>query len=143
MNIGFTGTQRGLTEFQKQTLTDIVNSLPLVKCTFNFGMCWGADTEAYHIIKESVRDIKIIGYPGTVTQSTSMKVDVLNPVEKFLIRNRKIVDNSQLLIVCPKNDKEELRSGTWATYRYARKTNTDCIIIIYPTEAIGTSIITS
>lgn len=38
-----------------------------------------------------------------------------------LKRDRKIVAIVDVLIAAPKTDKEVLRSGTWATIRYARK----------------------
>ena len=37
-----------------------------------------------------------------------------------LVRNRDIVAAVDVLIAAPLVDKEELRSGTWATIRYAR-----------------------
>ena len=41
--------------------------------------------------------------------------------KRYLERNRDIVDACDILIACPRTLKEELRSGTWATVRYARK----------------------
>jgi hypothetical protein len=38
-----------------------------------------------------------------------------------LERNRKIVGATEVLVNCPGEAKERLRSGTWATIRYARK----------------------
>lgn len=37
-----------------------------------------------------------------------------------LARNRRIVAAVDVLIAAPETDREELRSGTWATIRYAR-----------------------
>ncbi len=39
----------------------------------------------------------------------------------YLERNRDIVDASEVLIACPSTREEVMRSGTWATVRYARK----------------------
>ena len=48
-----------------------------------------------------------------------------------LVRNHKIVGAVHLLIATPKTDKEELRSGTWATIRYAKKVRLSTCIV-YP-----------
>ena len=49
----------------------------------------------------------------------------------YLERNKEIVASSNLLIACPVGDKEELRSGTWSTVRFARKICTE-LVIVYP-----------
>ena len=49
------------------------------------------------------------------------KFTELSP-KPYLKRNHDIVDACDALIVLPKDpEKKELRSGTWATYRYALK----------------------
>ena len=37
----------------------------------------------------------------------------------YLTRNKQIVDASEVLVACPQSAKEEMRSGTWSTVRYA------------------------
>jgi predicted Rossmann fold nucleotide-binding protein DprA/Smf involved in DNA uptake len=39
----------------------------------------------------------------------------------YLVRNRDIVDVCNLLLATPGGTVEQLRSGTWATIRYARR----------------------
>ena len=39
----------------------------------------------------------------------------------YLVRNRLIVRHTDILVACPLNMFEEVRSRTWATVRYARK----------------------
>lgn len=51
--------------------------------------------------------------------------DPLPPLE----RNHRIVDACDVLIACPKDAQEQLRSGTWATVRYARKQGKRVIVI--------------
>ena len=46
-----------------------------------------------------------------------------------LDRNRDIVDACDVLIATPKDFVEELRSGTWATVRYARKQRKPLVIV--------------
>jgi hypothetical protein len=45
----------------------------------------------------------------------------VRPALDYLDRNHAIVDAVHALIAAPKGSKEERRSGTWATVRYARK----------------------
>jgi hypothetical protein len=51
------------------------------------------------------------------------------PVEPYLERNKRIVDNVTLLIATPKEFHHTLRSGTWSTIRYAWKKKIDVVII--------------
>ena len=51
--------------------------------------------------------------------------------KEYLVRNHNIVDSTDMLIGCPKEMQEQLRSGTLATIRYAKKKNKK-IIIIFP-----------
>jgi len=53
------------------------------------------------------------------------------PEADYLARNHFIVAYSEELVAAPKSNKEELRSGTWATIRYARKRKR-MVTIIYP-----------
>jgi len=48
-----------------------------------------------------------------------------------LARNRDIVNMSDILIAAPGEKAEVLRSGTWATIRYARKMSRK-LLVIYP-----------
>lgn len=57
--------------------------------------------------------------------------DEVLPVKPFLERNRDLVNPCGLLLVIPEGDTETLRSGTWSTYRYAKKIH-KFRIIIYP-----------
>ena len=51
----------------------------------------------------------------------------LDPAD-YLVRNRAIVDAADVMIACP-DGPERLRSGTWATIRYARKVGKDLCVI--------------
>jgi hypothetical protein len=44
----------------------------------------------------------------------------IKPAKAPLVRNRDIVTASEMMIACPAQPDEIQRSGTWATYRYAR-----------------------
>jgi hypothetical protein len=51
------------------------------------------------------------------------------PEAPFLKRNKNIVDYTDLLVACPNGFEEVIRSGTWATWRYAVKQEKLWIII--------------
>jgi len=48
-----------------------------------------------------------------------------------LERNRAIVDETDILLAAPLESEEQLRSGTWATVRYARKQH-KTVLVIFP-----------
>jgi len=129
MKIGFTGTRHQLTDIQVELLESTLTELYEEGSTLSHGMCAGADEIANRLAKEI--GYSTIGRPGNVSQSNSMTVDVKYPVEPYLKRNREIVDSSQIIIAIPNSMKEKVRSGTWATIRYAR-TKGVRVIIIYP-----------
>ena len=130
MKIGFTGTQKGITESQKLKLIEIlVKNQPVY---FHHGDCVGADANAHNIVKNHIRFYKIIIHPSIQKiKRTFCHGDDCRNAKPCLERNKDIVDETDLLITCPKGFKEELRSGTWSTIRYAIKQRKK-ILIIYP-----------
>lgn len=149
MKIGFTGTQRGMTEFQKKEL-----EFHLKDCTeFVHGDCIGSDEQANQVaFNLGIKFFTI--FPPTDSKKRAFcwnsSRDLLNdnaqwvdmlcpsgitvkvrwmPKEDYLKRNQRIVDNVTKLIATPKEFEHSLRSGTWATIRYAWKVKRDIVII--------------
>ena len=131
LEIGFTGTREGLTAQQKESLAGIVLSLSFGHDQINLhhGDCVGADRDA--VLLFHAAGAWIIGHPPKNPKLRArIESDEEHPTADYIDRNHAIVDCSGLLIGCPKSDVEELRSGTWATIRYARRR---CpTIIIWP-----------
>ena len=130
MIIGFTGTRKGLTPAQDITLHKLLNNYKDKKrhVRLHHGDCVGADETCYHICK--MLFINVVAHPPTldIHRAFTRFNDLdLKPLP-YLERNKKIVDSSKLLIACPKG-KEQQRSGTWSTVRYARKQGKNIIII--------------
>ena len=130
MRIGFTGTREGMAWPQYFTLTGILLELLDEDPVFTHGDCLGADAEAAEIARA-------LGYQALVQPCDIARmrahVDglvVLAPLPP-LERNKNIVDFCDILLACPKEEKEKKRSGTWSTVRYARRTWTQHYII-YP-----------
>ena len=130
--IGFTGTQHGMSEEQK---TALAKTLVFLNGEFHHGSCIGADEEAHEIVRRFV-DIRIIIHPPK-NESKMAKVtgDESRIAKDYLERNHDIVNETERLIACPKSETEELRSGTWATVRYAIKMKKP-VTIIYPSGLI-------
>ena len=163
--IGFTGTRKGITEFQgemlEQMLTGFIDS---VRQPINVihGGAEGADRSFHRIIctgggyglaegdSFDVEQVDII--PSTVPDTDgSSSYDmwelavflgmrdvecILHDAKPPLVRNKDIVNASDVMLCCPSGE-EVRRSGTWATIRYAKTAlSCDSVIIIYPCGGI-------
>ena len=141
-NIGFTGARTGMTQIQKTMVTTLLKNyeglinVSALRC--HHGDCVGSD-EQFHDLAYAVANTLIMVYPSTDEKLRAFCFGkkphppgrVFESAPKpYLTRNRDIVKASQFLIACP-NGKEQLRSGTWSTIRYARKKQ-KLGIIIYP-----------
>jgi hypothetical protein len=92
------------------------------------GCCVGVDEQAHWFALEA--GVGSIGHPP-INKSLMMRIDGLavqfdgfRPAKPYLDRNRDIVDESEVLIVVPKEEPVEglqATGGTWYTYRYARR----------------------
>lgn len=131
MKIGFTGTQIGLTDFQLNSLIEIVSGLDDITESHE-GDCIGADEEFVAVCRAIIPDTIIHCHPPSKADKQAFaEYDIMHNKYEFLVRNRHIVRESDLMIACPKWTKEILRSGTWATVRFARKQGKP-IVIIWP-----------
>jgi nucleoside 2-deoxyribosyltransferase len=135
LKIGFTGTQEGMKVRQLRCVGQallchcLVEYLPL---NFHHGDCIGADEQAHNLARALW--FKVFIHPAddesrrAFCKALPERVSTPKP---FLMRNKDIVDQTDVLIAAPKAMEEEVRSGTWATVRYARKLNRP-IYICYP-----------
>ena len=130
VSVGFTGTRHGMTEKQKSSFRELIGKLR--PCRFSHGDCIGADSDAHDIVRETLKDCYISLFPPIYSDKRAFKeADFTFEKDEYLARNRKIVDNSAIMVAAPGENTEQLRSGTWSTVRYARKKNRN-IRIIYP-----------
>lgn len=74
---------------------------------------------------------RCVGHPASNVgiKRVHNKFDEEREEKPPLIRNKDIVNESDILIAAPNSFKELLGSGTWATVRYARKNNKKIYII--------------
>ena len=129
MKVGFTGTRKGLTDKQKELLTEFFKNNIITE--LHHGDAPGSDTEAHVIFLSIYPNAKVVLYPSDLERANNKAPNLIEyrPTPP-LKRNEDIVRNCNLLIVCPKSEKEEKRSGTWATYRHAKSINKPIKILV-------------
>jgi hypothetical protein len=131
MDIGFTGTQKGMTQKQKDSFYTLLKKLEQYSkdndIWLHHGDCIGADADAVHIVEQL--HAEFICSPFVVHQHPPINdskraftnYDYKSAEKPYLERNKDIVQASTLLIATPAEPTEQLRSGTWSTIRHARR----------------------
>jgi len=124
IEIGFTGTRQGMTIPQHAALVKIMLSYrKMTEASFmwHHGLCIGSDEQCHNLA--TIFDFYIFGHPpineDLVAELTGFRG--LAPAKGYIARNHTIVDSTEILIATPHELKEQVRSGTWATIRYAKK----------------------
>lgn len=121
--LGFSGTQVGMTSAQGAELYYLLVERQGdygKELEFHHGQCIGADEQALRMAKHL--GIWTVSHPPLRQAKMSLETsDLTLPAEDYLDRNRSIVVASDEMVICPKEPTEVLRSGTWTTYRYAKK----------------------
>ena len=125
--VGFTGTKRGMTDSQKIEFKKwIRDQQPRL---FHHGDCVGADAEAHDIVWDMIHEeglnCSIVIHPPIDEKFRAFKGEnqgfiTILPPTSYLSRNKAIVRAASILAATPRRIQEQLRSGTWATIRYAR-----------------------
>ena len=127
--VGFTGTRRGLTEKQRHRLKMALCHSGV--CEFHHGDCVGADQEAAELVAAFGRSRIVVHPPSVSSQRAYTPWGTARTPKGYLERNRDIVRETQVLVGCPGEQQEILRSGTWATIRFAIKLGRP-ILLIFP-----------
>lgn len=123
ITVGFTGTQHGMKIVQLRALQQFMMQHFWEWKDVAHGDCDGADEEFHLLCRELFPDLPIHIFPPEIdTHRAYCKgAKVVHPPKPFLERNHDIVDSSDFMLAAPLTMREVLRSGTWATVRYARK----------------------
>lgn len=139
MKIGFTGTRNGMNEIQAKTLVQLFTGFREFdkKITeFYLGDCVGADMQSGHLIfKHAKNPFKCYLLPSDIP-SMQGHLEIHYPCVRLppkppLERDVDLVISIEILFATPKENIEQIRSGTWYTIRQAKKQGKD-IYIIYP-----------
>lgn len=131
MIVGFTGTQCGMTSRQKERLCAKLIELDVTE--FHHGDCIGADEQADNIARTIGGIVIVIHPPNNDSKRAFCERRGLSKVcepKPYLDRNHDIVDESEMMFATPGQRIEQLRSGTWATIRYARKVKKPGVILL-------------
>lgn len=137
IHVGFTGTQSGMTGAQQREVYLLLLDV-LCATDLHHGDCINADDQADQIAQElDIRRHLHIPTNGTRRARCILRegLDVTYAPLPYLQRNRAIVDATEALIAAPKEMTETLRSGTWATIRYARRQGKP-LFIVWPDGTI-------
>ena len=118
MRIGFTGTQRGMTDAQRTALKTVLTERGAT--VLHHGDCIGADAQAHEIAVSMSCEI-VIHPPIVETKRAWKHAARTHRPKSYLARNKDIVRDTEMLVAMPGENMEQIRSGTWSTVRFARK----------------------
>lgn len=132
--VGFTGTQVGMTRKQIDNLRAQLPHLMIGTAPFEFhhGDCIGADAEAHEVALACGYEIVIHPPEYESKRAFCSGAASVKPPRPYLERNHDIVNAADVLIAAPRTLQEEVRSGTWATVRYWKKTGKQGGVILAP-----------
>lgn len=117
-HVGFTGSRTKPTAEQVDWLTTQLTRLRADGFrVLHHGDCEGADAMAHGIARGL--GYEVVVHPPTVRKYRAFCVgDSILPPKPFIERNHDIVDAVEAMLALP-SGPEQMRSGTWATIRYA------------------------
>lgn len=138
LHIGFTGTRRGMNEFQYNKVNDLLKRLARIyqslrderELIAHHGDCLGSDVQFHDLAADA-------GYYTHVHPPVNSRLRAYAPgtytdqPKSYRIRNQDIVRCADLLIATPhrhEKDGASTYSGTWATVRIARQRNVPYVI---------------
>lgn len=159
MIVGLIGSQKGMTNFQKDEFRKLIKIYGATELTH--GDCIGSDKESNEIaLDERIKNYTL--FPSTLTAKRAflfIQGQLLQPTWEWfelesviyglirvrraspkapLDRNQDIVNYCGILIATPKEFKHTVRSGTWATIRLGwvreKRDKNFKVIVIPPLE---------
>lgn len=138
MNVGFTGTHHGMTEAQLTTVTRLLATFSPRISGMGHGDCIGADAQ-FHQVASKLGLLHLMTiHPPIDPKRRAFCVGAMQvlPALPYLVRDKKIVQDCSVLLATPHTAWEQLRSGTWATVRYARKSGKE-VRLIWPDGSVS------
>lgn len=128
----FTGPEQGLTPRQFQVCRSALTANGVT--TLCVGDCIGADAQ----ITDLAHELRIATdcHPPSNPAKRAFTTGHwrVHPPRPYLVRNHDMVDDGEFLLAAVTGRRELLRSGYWATIRYARKIR-KARVIVYPDGA--------
>lgn len=123
--LGVTGTRQGLSQAQRFAAHRLLVDIGPTR--LHHGDCIGVDVQI-HVMATKLGIPITVHPPDIRTYRAFTRGDQMTEPLPYLVRDRIIVDTCTLLLAVP-NGPEKLRSGTWATVRYARKQHRRIVIL--------------
>lgn len=125
MIVGFTGSRLGMSDWQRHHLRVELHRAGATQ--LHHGDCIGSDKQAHEIGRQL--GLKVVGHPPSADGLRAFcDCDELRPMEPYLVRNRSIVLESELVIGAP-DAPPVRRSGTWNTIRLAVRMHVPVIVL--------------
>ena len=137
MNVGVTASSTVITSMQEHMLRFWLQGIYNRRgeaSWFHHGDCIEGDAKAHDIAVDI--GFKVHTHPPTNDSKRAFKMSNRQSKPKeYLVRNREIVDDVQLMFVLPDSMQEKLRSGTWSTYRYTKACK-KAYVVIFPDGSV-------
>jgi hypothetical protein len=139
MKISVTATRIGLTTKQSKAAVMLLRKLK--PDILIHGAANGGDSELHDLAKLMGINVEVypaVGVASNVNNLHYVDGDVIHFPAAPLVRNKTMIDAASITLAFPGEMYEVLRSGTWASIRYARSKGTT-LYIIYPNGIISKS----
>jgi hypothetical protein len=129
---GETGTRNGATKLQVASIGWLWSRYDIKE--LRDGDCVGTDAQLYHLAR--AMDLRVTIHPPVKDTfrafcgSYDTKTTVL-PERGYFIRDRDLVDASEVVVACPKQVLElgKMSGGTWYTINYTRQVKKPLAIV--------------
>lgn len=120
VRVGFTGTREGMTDQQKKMVFCLLRDIGFTQG--HHGDCVGADVDFHELCVQM--GIRTVGHPPSQSRHRAYcETDETRLPRDYIRRNRDIINETDILIGCPKELEEPTSprgSGTWSTIKHAR-----------------------
>jgi len=137
-HLAFTGTKNGLTVIQKYTLgRELLRLRDEGFLWMHNGDCVGADYDAAKIWTDLKGLVQLHPPLKEKYRARFAKARIVCEPLDYLVRDKRMIECSELTVATPETYDEQRRSGTWTTVRYARKERLG-LVIVYPDGTVET-----
>ena len=131
-SIGITASRKGISAQALETFEAVLQEHPELE-ELHHGDCVGGDEQIHMMVQNIVPEVRLVIHPpiNEDLRANCKGAYKVLPKKDYMSRNHDIVNTSEVIVGFPNGNHEIIRSGTWATLRFARKKNKK-IIVIYP-----------
>jgi len=126
--LGFASTRSGITVDQMDMIYRVIEEYGVTE--LHHGDCKGADSLAH--IAALCKRVPVVIHPPNIDDDRAFCTGcrtIMSP-KPYIERDHNIVNACDLLLACPYETGEILRSGTWATVRYAKRLGKEVIVAL-------------